>query len=626
MAVKRSRFNTLSSWPNPTSGQFPDPIAIDRDPTVYDQGAIGQIWVNTSSQTAFVNAGVVAGQNIWTTNPSAGTTFASLTVDPGDLTVTAGNIDVLVGDVTAAGVGTFGTLAAGNSVITGTLDVTSDMTIGGNLDVTGDVTVSGDFDITSAAALSFTTTSNTDPAIIFTANGGAAEAIILRSLQGTAADSIELSSVAGGVTISGGLATADAINIVSSNAAGGIDIDAGTGGIAIDSTGAFSIDGAAASNITTTGAGIDLTLSSALGSVLVRSTEDAALAIRLHANGGTSETIQIHSDQGTGVGSVNLLSDVGGITFRATGLASADAINLEAVAGGIDADAALQINVASSQAAADAIRIIASDAAGGIDVDAGTGGMNFTTANGVIDVVSGTGAISISADAAATTVNIGTGAAVVKTISIGGTGANVIAIANTQTAGSISIGAAMTTGTINIGGTGLQTGTINLAPGTGAQIVTLANGGVGVKTVSIATAAVANVVTIGSTAASASTTLQAGSGTTGLSLSAAGNVQMAPALVSNAAYTATLNARVGQVTLTGQVLASGATQDLVITNSVITGTTQSVFVSVDNLGANDAQLQVQRVLLAANTLTVKVKNQGAAALNGDIHVNFWVIN
>jgi hypothetical protein len=70
----------------------------------------------------------------------------------------------------------------------------------------------------------------------------------------------------------------------------------------------------------------------------------------------------------------------------------------------------------------------------------------------------------------------------------------------------------MTGGTISIGGTGLQTGNFDLAPGTGAQAITLGNGGTGVKTISIGTAAVANVVTIGSTNGAASTTINSGTG------------------------------------------------------------------------------------------------------------------
>lgn len=72
------------------------------------------------------------------------------------------------------------------------------------------------------------------------------------------------------------------------------------------------------------------------------------------------------------------MSDVGGITLRATGLASADAINLEAPAGGIDMDSALQTNIASSQAAATAVQVTASDSAGGITLTGGTGKVNVS--------------------------------------------------------------------------------------------------------------------------------------------------------------------------------------------------------------------------------------------------------
>lgn len=56
----------------------------------------------------------------------------------------------------------------------------------------------------------------------------------------------------------------------------------------------------------------------ASGSIDLTSTENAASAIYLRANGGTSETIKIHSDQGTGAGSITVVSDAGGIDIDAT--------------------------------------------------------------------------------------------------------------------------------------------------------------------------------------------------------------------------------------------------------------------------------------------------------------------
>ena len=87
----------------------------------------------------------------------------------------------------------------------------------------------------------------------------------------------------------------------------------------------------------------------------------------MRANAGTAEKIRIHSDLGTSADSVELESDVGGITLT-SGLASADAINLAASAGGVDIDGALQVNSASSQAAAGAVTLAASNAAGSVSV------------------------------------------------------------------------------------------------------------------------------------------------------------------------------------------------------------------------------------------------------------------
>ena len=87
----------------------------------------------------------------------------------------------------------------------------------------------------------------------------------------------------------------------------------GTGADALQiSTSAGGID------ITATGnaAGEDIDISSA-ASINLTATENAANAILLTANGGTSETIKIHSDQGTAATSLNLLSDAGGITISA---------------------------------------------------------------------------------------------------------------------------------------------------------------------------------------------------------------------------------------------------------------------------------------------------------------------
>lgn len=461
----------------------------------------------------------------------------------------------------------------------------------------------------TSGAIVATSTKNAAASIYLRANGGTSETVKIHADQGTGVASLDLLSDVGGITLTAGVASADAINIVASNAAGGIDVDAGTNGVIVDTTGAISLDSAAASNFTVTGA-FDLSLISSLGSVNVTagedaadaivlsagaggidilatgaagqdidvvntggsvnisatesaadsitivstaggidilasgaaagedidivatgssvnitSTEDVSDAIYIRANAGTSEAIKIHADQGTGVASVNVLSDVGGITLRATGLASADAINLEAAAGGVDVDAALQINIASSQDAADAVRILAS--AGGIDVDA-----------------------------------------------VGAAGQDIVI---TNTGGSVSL---------------------------------------------VATEAAADAIVFSASNAAGGIDLSTGGGS--IDLSSAGSVTMVAGTDSQAGSTCTVNKNVFAATYTGFTTASAASQVFTITNSVVT-TSSQVILTLCNEGANDAQMTIQRVKRLAGSLEVTAKNNGAAALNGNVTITGWVI-
>jgi hypothetical protein len=172
----------------------------------------------------------------------------------------------------------------------------------------------------------------------------------------------------------------DAIRINSSNTSGGIDIDAGTGGATIDTTGGISLDSATTSNFTVTGTG-DLTLSTTAGSANLIGGEAVVDAVRIFAS-DTSGGIDI--DAGTGGATIDT---TGGISldsttasnFTVTG--SAD-LTLSTTAG--------SANLLAGEAASDAIRIFASNASGGIDMDAGTSGATLDT----------TGAISLDSAAA----------------------------------------------------------------------------------------------------------------------------------------------------------------------------------------------------------------------------------
>lgn len=269
-----------------------------------------------------------------------------------------------------------------------------------------------------------------------------------------------------------------------------------------------------------------------------------------------------------------------------------------------------------------------------------TGGSNVAIGRGALNALTSSSfntALGTSAGTANTTgaSNVYIGA---STSSLATTGSNNTVVGSSG-GGSVTTGSNNTMLGFNVG--------VNYVTGTESSNIIIANAGVNGEsnvmrlgtagsssgqvnttfiagpTMNIATDAIASTIVVGNNTTTTSVTLTGGTG--GIVLSAAGTVSMVPGTVSAAAYAATLNTRVGAVTLTGQVLASAATQVLTITNSVCT-TTSQIFVTVGNLGTNDAQLTMTRVQAQAGSFLVTVKNNGAAALNGDIHVTYWIIN
>jgi len=111
-----------------------------------------------------------------------------------------------------------------------------------------DITTTGALDLNSGA---FTLNGST---IGITGSGAGTLQFGAASSISTTAGDLTIDSQAGSAIIDGGEAAVDAVRLTASNAAGGIDIDAGSGGITLDTGGAFSIEGAANSDITTTGA------------------------------------------------------------------------------------------------------------------------------------------------------------------------------------------------------------------------------------------------------------------------------------------------------------------------------------------------------------------------------------
>lgn len=501
-------------------------------------GAGIDLTLASAAGTVIVNAGEDAAQAIYLhadggtsetiqirADQGTGAASVELLSDVGGVTLTAGlaSADAININASAGGVDIDGALQVNIASSQNAADAIVISASAGGIDITSSGAAGEDIDITTSSSINLTSTEDAALALYLHANGGTSETIQIRADQGTGAASVELLSDVGGVTLSAGLASADAINIVSSNAGGGIDIDSGTAGIAIDSTGAISLDGAAASNFSVSGAGIDLTLASSAGTVIINAGEDAAQAIYLHANGGTSETIDIYADQGTSATSINVHSDVGGITLN-SGLASADAININA-----------------------------SNAGGGIDVDAGTAGI----------IVDTTGAISLDSATAS----------------------------NFTVTGAADLTLSSSAGSVVIEGAEASADAIYLYASNAAGGVSLT------------------------------------SGTSGFVMSTAGMWTAVDGTATSASPTASLaiNTNLGTATFTGFTTAAGSSQTFTINNAQV-GTTSALFVTVTNIGSNDAQMTLQRVKQLSGSFEVYTKNNGAAALNGNVVISFWVYN
>jgi hypothetical protein len=353
---------------------FPSPIVAARAPTATDKKYnLGQIWLNIVAGTSYILNQITAGSAVWTIMSPGSSDVDTLTGDAG------GAISPALGNITLAGGTNIGTTGAGSTI---TFNLDAAITLATS--VTSPI-------YTSAAAMAINAPAGQN---ITMKMGDAAGANKISFVDSASAEVASIDSN-GGLTFVGltftGLLTAlasatintagtalnlgtdnsgDAVNIATGNIARAVSIAtsaaAHTVNIGSSSAGAIAIASGAASSFAVSGAGIDLTLSSAAGRVVVNGEE-----------------------------------------------AAADAVRILSAAGGLDVDVALQMNLTSSQNAADAVRILAS--AGGIDIDAvgaagedinilNTGGSVVISATesaaDSIQIISTAGGIDISASGA----------------------------------------------------------------------------------------------------------------------------------------------------------------------------------------------------------------------------------
>lgn len=383
MAVNRNiRSNVAYGLDNALQTLAPEPIVSVRNPTASDVAAISTLWVNSTTNAYFVLTSVSAGVSNWQAQAGGSGAFASVDVTGGAgtvLTVDAGGDTDLGGDLAVAG----------NTSLTG------------DLTVTGDFVANGDFDITSANAFSFISTANVSPAVLLQTNGGTTETMQLTVSQGTAADSLDLTSVSGGILI-------ETTNSVSGSS---IALNANSGG--------YQLSGVVTSSINVTGAGQDIQLNATGGSIAATATESTAGAVTIAASG---------------VAGTVLMSGAGGMTLSTTN----SAISVQPGTGAL--------NLATA-AAANTTTIGNVTAGSAVNINTGTGGFAVTTtgtgdialdsddvmtldSDGVLELNSSAGIISIGNDANAFGINVGTGAAA-RPIIIGNTTALTSVTVNT---------------------------------------------------------------------------------------------------------------------------------------------------------------------------------------------------
>ena len=176
-------------------------------------------------------------------------------------------------------------------------------------------------DIDSVDDLAITNTATTSADDFVITQAGAQDASLILTAGGTGADALSLitSHASGDIKVSSGdmldIDAADDITIDLAGAAGEDITVTNTGGsIQVVATEAD----AGAILIQASGAGGDLNFDSVLGRIEIEAEEDAADAVYIIADGGTSSTLTLFNDTGTAADSIELLTDVGGITATAS--------------------------------------------------------------------------------------------------------------------------------------------------------------------------------------------------------------------------------------------------------------------------------------------------------------------
>lgn len=183
----------------------------------------------------------------------------------------------------------------------------------------------GGVQITAVADIEIALVAGTAGEDILITSSGAADSSITITSAGTEDDAISLNTTAGGINIvmAGGAAGED-FEITTATSIDFSTSETAADQFKVDATGAIAGN---AINLETTSGGIILTADGATAGdiqidaqdkITIISTSTAAAGVDLETNGSTSDTVHIHNNQGTGQTSIDILSDVGGVTVTST--------------------------------------------------------------------------------------------------------------------------------------------------------------------------------------------------------------------------------------------------------------------------------------------------------------------
>ena len=516
----------------PLQNIFPQPVVAKRAPTTADKRyPKGQLWINEDSDQAWFLTSVSAGSAVWAISSPGASDVDTLTGDSGGaLSPAAGNITLAGGtNITSAGAGstiTFNldaaiTLATSVTSALYTTAAASDLLLTA---AAGQDVVIKMGDAAAANKVSFTDNADVEVAAIDSNGGLTTTALTFTGLL-TAAASATINTAGTALNL-GTDNSADAVNIGNGTAARTISIgteaatahivnigNAAAGALSLDSAAAISLDGGAASNFSVSGAGIDLTLASAAGRVVLNGEEAAANAITLlSAAGGLDADVALQMNLASSqnaADAVVISASAGGIDVTAAGAAGED-LDLSCTSG--------SVNVVAGEAIADSVKI--ESTAGGVDILASGAGAGLD-----IDIVNTGGSVNISAtESAADAVKLeatlggidilASGAAAGEDIDIVATGSSVNVESTEADANAIVLNASNAAGgmALSSGSAGLLVDTSGvLELNSSAGVIGIGNDAVA-QNINIGTGAAARTVTVGNATGASALVLQSGTG------------------------------------------------------------------------------------------------------------------